>query len=46
MRRIGQPAVIGELSAGLLLGPSVFARVGPAGAEWLFPPDRVQSGML
>ena len=46
MRRIGQPAVIGELGAGLLLGPSVFARVWPAGAEWLFPPDPVQSGML
>ena len=46
MRRVGQPAVIGELGAGLLLGPSVFARVWPAGAEWLFPPDAAQSAML
>jgi len=46
MRRIGQPPVIGELAAGVLLGPSVFGRLWPAGAAWLFPPDAVQSGLL
>jgi Kef-type K+ transport system membrane component KefB len=46
MRRIGQPAVIGELAAGVVLGPSVFGRVWPAGAAWLFPPDPVQAGLL
>lgn len=46
MRRVGQPAVIGELAAGVLLGPSVFGRLWPAGAAWLFPPDAVQSGLL
>ncbi|MDP8930376.1 MAG: cation:proton antiporter, partial [Actinomycetota bacterium] len=34
MRRLGQPAVIGELGAGLLLGPSVFGRVAPQAADW------------
>ena len=29
MQRIGQPAVIGELAAGLLLGPSVLGKVAP-----------------
>lgn len=46
MKRIGQPSVVGELAAGLLIGPSVFGAVFPNAAEWLFPPDAVQSGML
>jgi Kef-type K+ transport system membrane component KefB len=46
MRRIGQPAVIGELGAGLLLGPSVFGRLWPAGFSWVFPGDALQSAML
>lgn len=35
--RIGQPAVAGELTAGLLLGPSVLGHIYPAGFHWLFP---------
>lgn len=35
--RIGQPAVAGELTAGLLLGPSVLGHAYPAGFNWLFP---------
>lgn len=46
MRRVGQPAVIGELAAGVVLGPSVLGRLWPSGAAWLFPPDAVQSGLL
>ncbi|HUF33278.1 MAG TPA: cation:proton antiporter [Acidimicrobiales bacterium] len=46
MRRIGQPAVVGELTAGLLLGPSVLGQVAPGATAWLFPADNVQSGML
>jgi Kef-type K+ transport system membrane component KefB/nucleotide-binding universal stress UspA family protein len=46
MRRIGQPAVVGELAAGLILGPSLLGRIAPDVFEWLFPPDDVQSGML
>lgn len=47
MRRIGQPAVVGELAAGLVLGPSVLGRLAPGLFGWLFPSgDPVQSGLL
>lgn len=46
MRRIGQPTVVGELAAGLVLGPSLLGKVWPAGFEWLFPADEAQSAML
>ncbi|GGS42922.1 MULTISPECIES: cation:proton antiporter domain-containing protein [Actinokineospora] len=36
-RRIGQPAVIGEIVAGVLLGPSLLGAVWPTGFGWLFP---------
>lgn len=36
MRRLGQPGVIGEIVAGLLLGPSLFAYFFPAIAASLF----------
>jgi K+:H+ antiporter len=36
-RRLGQPAVIGEIAMGILLGPSVLGAVWPAGAGWLIP---------
>lgn len=45
-RALGQPAVIGELTAGVLLGPSVFGQLWPDGFEWFLPDDPVQSGML
>jgi K+:H+ antiporter len=35
MNRIGQPAVVGELAAGLVLGPTVLGALWPSGAEWL-----------
>jgi len=46
LRRIGQPAVVGELAAGLVLGPSVFGQLAPAAQAWLFPADPVQDAML
>ncbi len=46
MRRLGLPSVIGELGAGLLLGPSVLGKLWPSGFDWLFPADEVQSAML
>ena len=46
MQRIGQPAVIGELAAGLILGPSVLGKLAPDITDWLFPADDVQTGML
>lgn len=45
-KRVGQPAVVGELAAGLLLGPSVLGRVAPDVKDWLFPADEVQTAML
>lgn len=37
MRRLGQPAVIGEMLAGILLGPSLFGLLLPQAQTWLFP---------
>lgn len=46
-RRLGLPSVVGELSAGLLLGPSVFGVLWPNGFDWYLPADsEVQSAML
>lgn len=36
-RRLGQPAVIGEITAGIVLGPSILGAVWPAGASALIP---------
>ncbi|GGU54204.1 cation:proton antiporter [Streptomyces lavendofoliae] len=38
-RRAGQPPVIAELAAGLLLGPSLLGAVAPAAHRFLFGPD-------
>ena len=45
-RSLGQPRVVGELTAGVLLGPTVLGRLAPDVAVWLFPGDRVQSALL
>ena len=37
VRRIGQPRVVGEMLAGLLLGPSLLGRVSPAATGLVFP---------
>ncbi len=36
-QRIGQPSVIGEILAGILLGPTLLGSVFPSGYEFLFP---------
>lgn len=36
-RRIGQPAVIGEICAGIMLGPSLLGRLFPEAFDALFP---------
>jgi len=38
-RRLGQPPVIGEVVAGILLGPSLLGRVWPAGSQFLLPTE-------
>jgi Kef-type K+ transport system membrane component KefB/mannitol/fructose-specific phosphotransferase system IIA component (Ntr-type) len=36
-RRLGFPLVFGELTSGILLGPTVFGRASPVAQHWLFP---------
>lgn len=38
-RSIGQPQVVGEMIAGVLLGPSFLGWLLPSAQAWLFPPD-------
>jgi len=38
-RRIGQPQVVGEMVAGILLGPSFLGWIAPGFSARLFPPD-------
>ena len=45
-RRLGFPAVIGELAAGLLLGPSVFGHFAPHLFSAVFPADQAQFHLL
>ena len=46
MQRIGQPAIMGQLMAGLFLGPSVLGAIWPDMQHRLFPPDAAQKAML
>ncbi|MCG3208212.1 MAG: Na(+)/H(+)-K(+) antiporter GerN [Anaerolineae bacterium] len=39
MRKINQPAVLGELIGGIVLGPTVFGFLFPAVYQWLFLPS-------
>jgi Kef-type K+ transport system membrane component KefB len=36
--RLGQPRVVGEITAGILLGPSLLGLVAPRLSAWIFPP--------
>jgi Kef-type K+ transport system membrane component KefB len=38
-RRLGQPPVIGEITLGILLGPSLLGWIAPSAQQWLFPPE-------
>src|SRR6266436_8411437 len=46
MQRIGQPAVMGQLIAGILLGPSVLGALWPDLQQSLFPQSREQKSMI
>lgn len=41
--RLGQPQVVAEMIAGVLLGPSLLGLVAPDLQAWLFPWDRTQA---
>lgn len=45
-RRLGTPAVVGELSAGVLLGPSVLGWLAPTLQALLFPASQLQADLL
>jgi Kef-type K+ transport system membrane component KefB len=45
-QRLRMPAVVGELAAGVLLGPSLFAHVAPGPSDWLLPHDTAQFHLL
>ncbi len=41
--RFGQPQVVAEMIAGVLLGPSLFGLLAPEAQAWLFPWDKTQA---
>lgn len=46
MQRIGQPSVIGELLAGIILGPSLFGWIWPEAQHAIFPKTPEQKAMI
>jgi Kef-type K+ transport system membrane component KefB len=44
--RLRMPAIVGELTAGVLIGPSVLAHAAPAVSAWLLPRDAGQLHLL
>jgi Kef-type K+ transport system membrane component KefB/nucleotide-binding universal stress UspA family protein len=46
MQRIGQPALMGMLLSGILLGPSLFGWLWPQAQHFLFPDNEGQKGMI
>jgi Kef-type K+ transport system membrane component KefB len=46
MQRIGQPAVMGQLIAGILLGPSVFGAIWPEAQRAVFDGGPQQKAMI
>ena len=46
MKSIGQPPVVGELLAGVVLGPTIFGRIAPNSFEWVFGDMTVRSVMF
>ncbi len=46
MKSVGQPAVVGELLAGVVLGPTLFGRFAPESFDWVFGEPMVSSVMF
>jgi Kef-type K+ transport system membrane component KefB/nucleotide-binding universal stress UspA family protein len=46
LQRFGQPALVGQLLAGLILGPSLLGAIWPQAQHALFPNDAAQKGMI
>lgn len=45
-QRIGQPSVVGEILAGIILGPSLLSGIFPELGEWIVPHNEVQGYLL
>lgn len=45
-QRLGQPSVVGEILAGIVLGPSLLSSLIPALGEWIVPQTEVQGYLL
>jgi len=45
-QRLGQPSVVGEILAGILLGPSLLSSMIPAVGSWIVPQTAVQGYLL
>jgi K+:H+ antiporter len=45
-RRFKQPMVLGEILAGVLLGPTVLGYISPGAMEWLFPTAASDAGRI
>jgi Kef-type K+ transport system membrane component KefB/nucleotide-binding universal stress UspA family protein len=45
-KRVGLPAVVGELAAGILLGPTVFGHYAPGAFAAMFPHETAQFNLL
>lgn len=45
-RRVNQPSVVGELLAGILLGPSLLSSVFPAFGHWMLPQSETQGYLI
>lgn len=45
-QRLGQPPVVGELLAGIVLGPSLLSGIFPAVGAWIIPQTEVQGYLL
>jgi Kef-type K+ transport system membrane component KefB len=45
-KRMGQPTVVGEIMAGIVLGPSCLSKIFPFLREWIMPHTAVQGHLL
>lgn len=45
-QKVGQPAVVGEILAGVILGPSLLSGLFPAAGRWIIPQTEVQGFLL
>jgi Kef-type K+ transport system membrane component KefB len=45
-RRLGLPSIVGELLAGVLLGPSLLGNISPVVQQWIFPSEAAQQNLL